>query len=131
MNSKKLALILTLSVMVILSLSACAGGDDAPARTVELYHEALVAKDQDQLISYACADWESQALLELDSFVSVETSLVDLACQTVSEEGGTARVECTGSISATYNGEAREFPLSGRTFIVVEEGGEWRLCGYE
>lgn len=131
MKSKQLTLILALSAMLLLSLAACAGGTDAPAKTVELYQEALVAKDQELLINYVCADWETQALLELDSFVSVETSLVDLACQTVSEEDGTAKVECTGAISATYNGEAREFDLSGRTFIVVEEGGEWRLCGYE
>jgi len=131
MNTRKLALFLTLFVMLVPGLAACAGGTDAPAKAVELYHEALVAKDQDLLVNYACADWETQALLELDSFVSVETSLVDMACQTVSEDGSTAKVECTGAISATYNGEAREFDLSGRTFLVVEEGGEWRLCGYE
>ena len=128
---KTKTLFLTLTALVLLGLSACATGGDAPAQTVELYQEALVAKDQDTLISYSCADWESQALLELDSFVSVETQLVDLACETVSQDGSTAKVNCTGSISASYNGEAREFPLSGRTFIVVEENNEWRLCGYE
>ena len=88
-------------------------------------------KNQDELISYACADWESQALLELDSFVSVETELVDATCQTVSEDGDTAKVTCEGAITATYNGEARDFSLSGRTYIVVNENGDWRLCGYE
>ena len=131
MKSKKLTLIVTLSAMLLVGLAACAGGTDAPAKAVELYHEALVAKDQDLLVNYACADWETQALLELDSFVSVETALVDMACQTVSEDGSTAQVECTGAISATYDGESREFALTGRTFVVVEEGGEWRLCGYE
>lgn len=124
-------LILTLAALILLGLSACVASGDAPAQTVELYHEALIAKDQDLLINYACADWESQALLELDSFVSVETSLVDIACETVSEDGSTAKVACTGAISASYQGEAREFPLAGRTFLVVEENGEWRLCGYE
>lgn len=131
MKTKNSVVLLALIALFAIGLSACAGGGDAPAKTVELYHEALVAKDQDTLINYACADWETQALLELDSFVSVETSLVDMACQTVSEDGSTAKVECTGSISASYDGEAREFPLSGRTFIVTEENGEWRLCGYE
>ncbi len=120
-----------LFILVLLALSACTGGGDAPAQTVELYHQALVEKDQDRLITQACADWESQALLELDSFVSVETTLVDMSCETVSQEDGVARVNCEGAISASYQGEAREFPLSGRTFIVVQEGGEWRLCGYE
>jgi hypothetical protein len=98
---------------------------------VELYHQALVEKDQDRLINLSCADWENQALLELDSFVSVETELVDVSCETVSQEEEIAYVTCSGAISATYQGEAREFPLTGRTFLVVEEGGEWRLCGYE
>ncbi len=131
MKNQKLSLILLIATLLVLTLAACAGGGDAPAQTVLNYQEALVAKDQDRLITSSCAEWESQALLELDSFVSVETELVDASCQTISQENGVAKVTCEGSISATYQGEAREFPLSGRTFIVVQEGGEWRLCGYE
>lgn len=130
-KNKKWSLLFIVVLLSGLILSACAGGQDAPAQTVELYHQALVDKDQEKLISYSCADWESQALLELDSFVSVDTELVDMTCQTVSEEGDTAQVSCNGAISASYNGEAREFPLSGRTFLVVKENNEWRLCGYE
>jgi len=91
----------------------------------------LVDKEQELLINLSCADWESQALQDLDSFVSVETELVGVTCQTVSEEGDTAKVTCEGAISATYEGEATEFPLSGRNYLVVREGGEWRMCGYE
>jgi hypothetical protein len=131
MKTHKFSLTLLITTLLALTLAACAGGGDAPAQTVLNYQEALVAKDQDRLITFSCAEWESQALLELDSFVSVETELVDASCQTISEEDGTAKVTCEGSISATYQGEAREFPLSGRTFIVIQEGGEWRLCGYE
>ena len=72
MKFSKLTLILALSAIALLSLAACAAGEDAPAKTVELYQEALVAKDQDLLVNYVCGDWETQALLELDSFVSVE-----------------------------------------------------------
>jgi hypothetical protein len=131
MKIKNPTLLLTLIALLIFGLSACTGGGDAPAETVELYHKALVEKDQDHLINYSCADWESQALLEFDSFVSVETELVSVSCETVSEDGNSARVTCEGAISASYQGEAREFPLTGRTFLVVEENGEWRLCGYE
>jgi hypothetical protein len=131
MKNHKLYLFVLITALFALILAACAGGGDAPAQTVLNYQEALVAKDQDRLITSSCADWESQALLELDSFVSVETELVDASCQTISQEDGTAKVTCEGAISATYQGEAREFPLSGRTFIVIQEGGEWRLCGYE
>jgi predicted small secreted protein len=128
---KKWSLIFLVVLLSGLVLSACAGGKDIPAQTVELYHQALVDKDEEKLINYSCADWESQAIQDLDSFVAVETTLVDFSCQTVSEEGDTARVTCNGAISATYNGEAQEFPLSGRTFLVVQENNEWRLCGSE
>ena len=131
MKNQKWFYLIGLVALLGLALSACAGGQDAPAQTVLLYQQALVDKNQEDLINYACADWESQALLELDSFVSVDTELVDATCQTISEDGDTALVTCDGSISASYNGEAREFPLSGRTFIVVQDGGDWRLCGYE
>jgi hypothetical protein len=81
MKNKKWTLLLALALVIVPALAACAGGGDAPAQTVLLYHEALVAKDQDQLINYSCADWETQALLELDSFVSVETELVDASAR--------------------------------------------------
>lgn len=114
-----------------LLLVACAGGGDAPAQTVELYYQALVEKDQDRLINLSCADWESMALLEFDSFLSVETTLENAACQTVSQENGTARVTCQGAIAASYDGEIREFPLTGQTYLVTQEAGEWRVCGVE
>lgn len=130
---KKSAPLLLLAIVLTLTLvlSACAETQDAPAQTVLLYYQALVDKNQEELINYTCADYEMQAYLELDSFVSVETELVGAACQTVSEDSDTALVTCDGAITATYNGEAREFPLSGRTYTVINENGEWRLCGYE
>lgn len=127
---KRKRLFILLALFIFLSLSACSGGDE-PAKAVELYHQALVDKEEEVLINRSCADWESQALQDLDSFVSVETELVGIACQTVSQEGDTARVTCEGAISASYQGEPTEFPLSGRTYLVVREGGEWRMCGYE
>jgi hypothetical protein len=131
MKQYRFILFLTLIILLGISLSACAEGEDAPAQTVELYYTALADKDQDRLVSLTCADYESMALLEFDSFVSVETTLKDFVCQTVNEDGDTAYVTCEGAISASYQGEAREFPLNAQTFIVVKQGGEWLMCGYE
>ncbi len=117
--------------MLFLALTSCAGSTDAPAQTTELYYQALVEKDQDTLVNLSCSAYEATSLMTLDSFGNVEASLVDLACQTVEEEGSRAIVTCEGAISATYDGEAREFPLSGQNFVVVLEGGEWRMCGSE
>jgi len=130
MKFTKILFVLTITTLLVVGLSACASGD-APAETIVLYHQALVDKDQERLINLSCTDWESSALQDLDSFVSVETTLVDVTCQTISEEDDRALVTCEGAISATYDGEATEFPLSGRTYVVVNQGGEWRMCGYE
>ncbi len=76
MKNNKWFYLIGVIALLGMALSACAGGQDAPAQTVLLYQQALVDKNQEELISYACADWESQALLELDSFVSVEPNLL-------------------------------------------------------
>lgn len=118
-------------IIVLTTLSACAGTGDVPSQVVERYHHALVEKDEERLLNASCAEWEAMALMELDSFMSVETELVDFTCQTTSSDENNATVTCEGTISATYDGEAREFPLDIQTFLVIQEGGEWRLCGYE
>ena len=132
MKSKLLKLTyLSASLVLFFALTACAGSTDAPAQTIELYYQALVEKDQDTLVNLSCAEYEATSLMALDSFGNVEATLVDLTCQTVEEDDSQAIVTCEGAISATYDGEAREFPLSGQNFIVVLEGGEWRMCGSE
>ena len=131
MKSNRITTIAMLLLLTSLSLAACAGGQDAPAQAVEQYYQALADKDQDRMVSLTCADFETQALLEFDSFVSVETTLSDFTCQSISQDGDAASVTCQGGISASYNGEAREFSLSGQTFQLVQQGGEWLMCGYE
>ncbi len=118
-------------LILALVLAACAQSLDAPAQAVEDYLNALVSKDADRLSSLSCADWEPTAILELDSLQAVETRLEGLACTAVAEEDGTFSVNCTGKILATYNGEDQELDLSVRTYNVVEQGGEFLVCGYK
>jgi hypothetical protein len=126
---RKLFLILIL-VMLTNLLSACASkGNDAPAKAVEDYLNALVAKDSDRLTTLSCSDWEDDALLELDSFQAVTTRLDGLACTQTGTDGDTALVLCKGKIIATYNNEDQELDLSVRTYQVVQQGGDWLVCG--
>lgn len=118
-----------LSIMLL--ISACNAINDSPARSVEIYYQALIDRDETQLVTQSCSAWESTALLEYDSFRNVETELKDVKCQVIREENDLAIVRCDGVINASYGGEIREFPLGDRVFTVVLEGGEWRLCGYE
>ncbi|HSK66962.1 MAG TPA: hypothetical protein VK888_08535 [Anaerolineales bacterium] len=122
-------LILSMSMLAAIVLSACSSNSDAPARAVEGYFNTLVAKDADRLPSLVCGDWEDDALIELDSFQAVEARLEAMACQQTGSDGETALVDCTGSIIATYNDEDQELDLSVRTYQVVQEGGDWLVCG--
>lgn len=117
-------------VFAVLSLSACASSsDNASAKAVEDYLNALVAKDANRLTTLSCGEWEEDALLELDSFQAVTARLDGLACEQTGTDGDTALVLCSGKIIATYNEEDQELDLSVRTYQVVQEGGEWLVCG--
>lgn len=126
---RKVFLILILVILTNL-LSACASKrEDAPAKAVEDYLNALVAKDSDRLTTLSCSDWEDDALLELDSFQAVVTKLDGMACTQTGTDGDTALVLCKGKIIATYNNENQELDLSTRTYQVVQQGGDWLVCG--
>lgn len=116
--------------LVLLALAAC-GQQDAPAQAVEDYLQTLVDKDADRLVTLSCADWEEQAIMEVDSFEAVSAELKDASCQTSGEDGDARLVSCTGTIVATYNDEQQELSLDRHTYHVVSEGGEWRMCGYK
>jgi hypothetical protein len=98
-------------------------------QAVENYLTALVEKDANRLATLACSEWEEQALLELDSFQAVETRLEGLTCEQTGTDGETALVLCNGSIIATYDAEDQQLDLAVRTYQVVQEGGEWLVCG--
>lgn len=125
------AIIVSLGILVVL-LSACgsAASSDPAARAVETYLEMLVSKDSSRLASLSCATWESTAIMELDSLQAVKTRLDGLACLTTGADGGTTLVTCNGKIVATYDTEDQELDLSVRTYHVVQEGGEYLVCGY-
>jgi hypothetical protein len=127
---RKFFLLLIVVLLAGLALAACASKkEDAPAKAVEDYLNALVAKDSDRLTTLSCSDWEDDALLELDSFQAVTTKLDGLACQQTGTDGDTALVLCKGKIVATYNNEDQELDLSVRTYQVVQQDGDWLVCG--
>ena len=119
-----------LIVFTSLLLPACvSNNEDAPVQAVENYLNALIEKDENRLTTLSCSEWEDDALLELDSFQAVTARLDGLACEQTGTDGETALVLCNGNIVATYNGEDQQLDLSVRTYQVVQEGGEWLVCG--
>lgn len=110
---------------LLLLLAACA--QDDPADTVEAYLQARVDTDADTMASLSCAEWESQARVQAESFDAMNAELDGVRCSVAGEDGDFQLVSCEGQIVTTYNGESREWPL--RTYRLAQEGGEWRMCG--
>jgi hypothetical protein len=122
--------IIVLALFAWLALYGCSQPSGAVA-AVETYVKALVARDANALKNASCAQWESNAQVELDSFTAVSISLEGLSCQEAGKDGDATLVSCTGKIKASYNGENQELDLSNRTYRAIQESSEWRMCGYK
>lgn len=120
---------LFLVMLIAVALAGCSGGDPA-AETVEAYLEAIVSQDDVAVSNLSCEEWEFDAMMEMDSFLAVSPELKDVACAVSGTDESATLVDCTGSIVATYNDEQQELDLSVRTYQVIEEAGEWVVCGY-
>lgn len=119
-------------LVLLFFLVACGGANQAQpaASAVTLYLEALVQKDENTMINQSCAAWESQAKLEFDSFAAVKIALEGPGCTEAGFDGSTTLVNCSGRIIASYGEEDLIIELGDRTYQVINEGGEWRMCGY-
>ena len=126
---RKISLILLILLANILLTACSTSNSDASAKAVETYLNALVAKDADRLPTLVCGEWEDDALIELDSFQAVDAKLDNAVCQQTGTDGSASLVHCTGNIVLTYNGEDQNLDLSTRTYQVVQEGGDWLVCG--
>jgi len=122
--------ILYVAFVLSLVLAACTSNASPAATAVEQYLTALVGKQSDTLSTLVCADWESQALMEMDSFGAVAPELKDMACEESGTEGDLTLVACTGQIVTTYNDEKSELDLSDWTYEVIQQNGVWLVCGY-
>lgn len=120
-----------LLILFITLLTACAPtAQSGAARTVEKFLQAINSKDSNTVSALSCQAWEADALMLLDSFQAVTTTLEDLSCeQTGSDPDGRAIVACQGKLVASYNGELQEFNLSIQQYLVENVTGDWLVCG--
>ncbi len=133
----KAALAIQVAIIFILAgiLSACGSpANNNAGEVVEKYFQAIVNGDEDRIATLSCADWESSARADVAAFYGVKARLEGVDCKTV-ETGATAPadsvvIECSGAIIATYNNEDASFELAGKQFKVINQGGEWLVCGY-
>jgi hypothetical protein len=127
---KKLHLLLFI-LLCTLIISACGPAKDPAAGAVESYINALVKKDVNRMSALSCAEWEPQARMEFDSFQAITTRLEGLSCTVSGTDKDSTAVSCKGKIIATYNNEDQDFDLSLRVYKVVNQGGEFLVCGYQ
>ncbi len=128
---RKFTPIFLLMCFSVTIFSACGKAIDPAAKAVVDYLTALVNKDSNAISTLSCADWESNAQLELDSLQAVSTRLEGLSCSVTAVDGSTSQVVCQGKILATYNNEDQQFDLSVRTYQVLHQGGDYLVCGYQ
>ena len=122
-------LFMSLCCVTLLACQAGAAGD--PAQTVQSYLQARTQSDVDKMISLSCSAWEAQARIEAASFKSMKASLDGVTCKAAGASGGSTLVSCTGKIVTSYNGESRDWSVSDHQYKVVQDQGEWRMCGYQ
>jgi len=134
MNNKIFKKIIISGFFLTFLLAACGGAasdNSSPSTVVEGYLKALVEKDDASLSILSCSDWESDALMELDSLQAVEARLDGLICTDAGSNGEFSLVKCQGIIIRTYNGEDQNMDLSTRNYQVIDQNGEFLVCGYQ
>jgi len=125
--------LIPLALLVTLILAACSSGNGAQdaAAVVEEYLQAQVNKDANGMVNLSCSAWEEGALLEYESLAALTVSLEDMACQVKAQDEQSAQVACDGKMAFNYGTEVLEVSLADKTYRVVFEGGDWRMCGYQ
>ena len=125
-------ILLTLILLGAGLFSACQKKDDTEAviRPVTAFYDAIVNQSRNKVGAITCAEWEKEALRDVDSFMGVKSELKDFSCSVSEKSNDGAVVICSGAIVASYGAEVRKFPLKERSHKVIKEQGEWRICGY-
>ena len=117
-------------ILLVVFLPGCGNNQSLATQSVEEYFQAIVEKNQDMLVSKVCTSYEPNAMLDFNTFAIVKTSLENFSCQTTTTNENGYDVNCQGSLQAKFGDELRTFDLSKRTFQVVEENGNWLICGH-
>ena len=117
-------------ILLVVFLPGCGNNQSLATQSVEEYFQAIVEKNQDMLVSKVCTSYEPNAMMDFNTFAIVKTSLENFSCQSTTTNENGYDVNCQGSLQAKFGDELRTFDLSKRTFQVVEENGNWLICGH-
>lgn len=122
-----------LFILIAFTMAACTPSVEGAGSSVEKYFEAIASGDEDRIATISCPEWESNARADVAAFIGVKARLEGVSCAPVPGSDSSSTevvVECSGAIVATYNNEDTSFELKGKQLKVVQQGGEWLICGY-
>ena len=119
-----------LALALAFFICGCQPGPSGAASAIQKYLQARAASDVDQMTLLSCPAWEAQARVEAASFKAMNAKLEGVICQESGSDSGATLVTCQGHIVTTYQGEARQWTVGDHPFKVVQQDGEWRMCGY-
>lgn len=101
--------------------------EGTPEDVVYRYLDARTRSSSSEMQELSCTSWKPQALIQSQSFRAMSAQLQDTSCVISAMTSDAATVICEGVIQTTYNGQIREWPLTG--FELIPEAGAWRICG--
>jgi hypothetical protein len=131
MQNRRLCTSIIFIFISALLLVSCNKDNQGAKDSIEAYINALSNKDSAEISNLSCADWEQNALVEVDSLTAVGSRVENLVCNETAQEGDVTYISCTGNLALDYNGEVQQIDLSNRTYVARNEDGEWRMCGYK
>ena len=127
---KKLKTI-TLACLVIFLFSTCTKSTGNPSLVTFEYLSALVNKETEKIVALSCNEWETNAIMDVDSLMNIKAELSNVECDEVGREGNEAYVVCSGIIKLTYDAEIQEIDLNSRKYTLRLENNDWRMCNYQ
>lgn len=127
---KKLRII-SLACLIIFLFSTCTTSTGDPSLVTFEYLSALVNKETGKIISLSCNEWETNAIMDVDSLMNIRAELNNVTCYEVGREGDEAYVVCSGIIKLTYDAEIQEIDLNTRKYTLRLENNDWRVCNYQ
>lgn len=101
--------------------------EGSPEDVVYRYLDARTRSSSPDMQELSCGTWKPQALIQSQSFRAMNAELQHVSCAISDATADATTVTCEGMIRTTYNGQTREWPLSG--FELIQEEGAWRICG--
>ena len=87
MNHRYTFHIFIIMILSSIMLVSCSSEKDDAVHVIEAYIQALSEKDSNQISNLSCADWEQNALIEVDSLTSVGSKVENLKCEQDGQEG--------------------------------------------